>query len=240
MLMFEQKRAWIDHEMEKHFRSWLCYLCKFSSDKQSEVTLHLERHHPETLSGELQHIMTYMTSRPLDYLDASRCKLCDWDKSLSSKDSNTTVSRASFMGHSSHHLEQLALFAIPRIDPGEISGSLGTKRAAVDDSQVSSDTNATSDQVLEKLLDLRDQLRYPEMFVPQQIVKPPMVRTFEWIWEEYHEGKEGELRWSQGQFSLWLRSTGSLFWISGMPDSGKSTLVSTIQDDQRTCDALST
>jgi hypothetical protein len=37
MTMFEHKRAWIDHEMEKHWRSWSCYLCKFMSNQQSDV-----------------------------------------------------------------------------------------------------------------------------------------------------------------------------------------------------------
>jgi hypothetical protein len=141
MAMFEQKRAWIDHEMEKHWRSWFCCLCKFSSDQQSEVTMHLEQHHPETLSAELTHTITYMTSRPLDYLDASRCPLCDWDKSLASRSSVTTVSCASFMGHLAQHLEQLALFAIPRVNSGEASGSLNSNHAANQDSQVSQSTD---------------------------------------------------------------------------------------------------
>lgn len=141
MAMFEQKHSWIDHEMEKHWRSWFCCLCKFSSDQQSEVTMHLEQHHPETLSTEPTDTMTYMTSRPLDYLDASRCPLCDWDKSLASRNSVTTVSCASFMGHLAQHLEQLALFAIPRVNSGEASGSLNSNHAANQDSQVSQSTD---------------------------------------------------------------------------------------------------
>jgi hypothetical protein len=140
MAMFEQKHSWIDHEMEEHWRSWFCCLCKFSSDQQSEVTMHLEQHHPETLSAEPTHTMTYMTSRPLDYLDASRCPLCDWDKSLASRSSVTTVSCASFMGHLAQHLEQLALFAIPRVNSDEASGSLNSNHAANQDSQVSQST----------------------------------------------------------------------------------------------------
>jgi hypothetical protein len=144
MAMFEQKRAWIDHEMEKHWRSWFCYLCKFNSDQQSELAIHLGRHHPETLNEGPEHAMTYMTSRPLDYLDASRCPLCDWDKLLSSKGSITTVSRASFMGHLAHHLEQLALFAIPRAISDEDFDSLGTNHAANHSSQISQSIESSS------------------------------------------------------------------------------------------------
>jgi hypothetical protein len=137
MAMFEQKRSWVDHEMEQHRRSWFCLLCKFSSVQQSDVTLHLERHHPETLSEELKPTMAYMASRPLDSMDASRCPLCDWDKVLLSKGSVTTVSRESFMSHLAYHLEQLALFAIPRANSGEDSDSLGTNHAANHGSQTS-------------------------------------------------------------------------------------------------------
>jgi hypothetical protein len=144
MAMFEQKRAWIDHEMEKHWRSWFCYLCKFSSDQQSEVESHLGRHHPEALSEEVGHTMTYMTSRPLDYIDASRCPLCDWEKVLLSKNSVTTVSRASFMGHLAYHLEQLALFALPRVNSGDKSGSLHSNIAANQDWQASQSTEKSS------------------------------------------------------------------------------------------------
>ena len=140
MAMFEQKRSWIDHEMEQHRRSWSCLLCKFTSAQQSEVTLHVEQRHPETLGDEPTRTMTYMTSRPLDSMDASRCPFCDWDKVLLSKSSVTTVSRESFMSHLAHHLEQLALFAIPRIGSDNNSGSLNSNLAANRGSQASQGT----------------------------------------------------------------------------------------------------
>jgi hypothetical protein len=152
MTMFENKRAWIDHEMEKHWRSWSCYLCKFMSNQQSDVESHLVRSHPEVMS-EGEHTMIYISSRPLDYIDTSRCMLCDWDKVLLSKDSVTVVSRESFMGHLAHHLEQLALFAVPRINSGEDSGSLGTNHAANQDSQVSESAESPNFERGDPLID---------------------------------------------------------------------------------------
>jgi len=137
MKMFEDKRTWIDHEMENHWRSWSCCVCEFTSDQQSDVKSHLERSHPEILSEEGGHAMIYITSRPLDYIDASRCILCDWCQVLTSKGSATMVSRASFMGHLAHHLEQMALFALPREEPGGHSGSINSSHAANCGSQAS-------------------------------------------------------------------------------------------------------
>jgi hypothetical protein len=144
MTMFEDKRAWIDHEMEKHWRSWSCYLCKFTSDQQSDVRSHLERSHPEILSEEGEHAMIYITSRPLAYIDTSRCTLCDWDNVLTSEGSATMVSRASFMGHLAHHLEQMALFAVPRANPGENSGGIKSNHAANCGSQASQSAEDSS------------------------------------------------------------------------------------------------
>ena len=175
MTMFEQKRAWIDHEMEKHWRSWFCYLCKFSSDQQSEVKLHLERYHPETLGEELEDTMTYMTSCPLDYLDASRCPLCDWDKSLASKSPITTVSRASFMGHLAQHLEQLALFAIPRVGSGENFGSVESNLAANRGSQASRSTENSRSAEDKLLTGVATTTRAD----PTEVASSPMQQTYD-------------------------------------------------------------
>jgi hypothetical protein len=82
------------------------------------------------MMSESENATIYITSRPLDYIDTSRCMLCDWDKVLLSKGSVTVVSRESFMGHLAHHLEQLALFALTRERPGENSGSIKSNHAA--------------------------------------------------------------------------------------------------------------
>jgi hypothetical protein len=143
MVMFEHKRAWIDHEMEKHWRSWSCYLCNFMSNQQSDVESHLVRSHPNMMS-ESENATIYITSRPLDYIDTSRCMLCDWDKVLLSKGSVTVVSRESFMGHLAHHLEQLALFALARERPGENSGSIKSNHAAHHSSRASQNAGNSS------------------------------------------------------------------------------------------------
>jgi hypothetical protein len=127
MTMFEHKRSWIDHEMEEHWRRWFCHLCEFDSHRESDVVLHLERLHNKVLIEGAEDYMVYMTSHPLDYISASKCTLCDWG--------NKMVSRISFMDHLAHHFEQLALFAVPRINSGKNSGNLPSNQAAKQDSR---------------------------------------------------------------------------------------------------------
>lgn len=89
-------------------------------------------------------------------------------------------------------------------------------------------------------------LWFPEMFERQESIKPPSFNTFEWVfddsmvpehqWRRPQERLEAEMR---GKFARWLRSEEPLFWISGKAGSGKSSLMSLIQDDPRTNDALS-
>lgn len=175
MAMFEQTRSWVDHEMAQHRRSWFCILCKFSSDQQSEVTLHLERHHPDTLGEESAHTMTYMTSRPLDSIDASTCPLCDWDKVLLSKSSVTTVSRESFMSHLAHHLEQLALFAIPRVGFGDNSDSLESNLAANRGSQPSQSTENPHLMGQEPSIEMTATTKED----PAEVAGPPLQRALD-------------------------------------------------------------
>jgi hypothetical protein len=144
MAMFEQKSSWIDHETEQHWRYWFCHLCNFNSHTQSDVAWHLERFHRNDLNQHTEDLSVYMGSRPLEYLDASRCALCDWDKLLLSNGSVTTVSRDSFMGHLAHHLEQLALFAIPRATSDRTSGSLEANHAAHQSSRASQSVDVSS------------------------------------------------------------------------------------------------
>ncbi|KAM0715349.1 hypothetical protein Q7P37_008847 [Cladosporium fusiforme] len=92
-----------------------------------------------------------------------------------------------------------------------------------------------------------DSLWYPEIFDRQQSVKPPSFDTFEWIFNDSRLSSDERWKLSyadqlreetRGNFARWLRSDKSLFWISGKPGSGKSSLMSLIQADPRTCKAL--
>lgn len=102
-------------------------------------------------------------------------------------------------------------------------------------------------EVAARRKEVMDSLWYPEIFDRQQTIKPPSNGTFEWIFddplpEEGPTQKESTRLQNRmrGKFAGWLRSDETLFWISGKAGSGKSSLMSLIQDDPRTEEALST
>jgi hypothetical protein len=92
-----------------------------------------------------------------------------------------------------------------------------------------------------------DSLWYAEIFDRQQTIRPPSFDTFEWIFDDtvlpaddltQFNDSERTLEEMRGSFARWFRGNELLFWISGKVGSGKSSLMSLIQSDPRTGDAL--
>ncbi|KAI7328881.1 hypothetical protein KC315_g6432 [Hortaea werneckii] len=88
-----------------------------------------------------------------------------------------------------------------------------------------------------KMSDAKEQLLrslfYPEHAARREMVKPPWSDTFDWVFDETFESTT---YWSS--FPTWLKSGSSLYWITGKPASGKSTLMAHIFHDPRTVDYL--
>lgn len=98
-----------------------------------------------------------------------------------------------------------------------------------------------------------DSLWFMDMFARQESIRPPSTNTYEWIFneqtEDEEEQSESEFSWSEhelswydedlhGRFKRWLCGEECTFWINGKAGSGKSCLMSFIETDERTIDAL--
>jgi hypothetical protein len=69
-------------------------------------------------------------------------------------------------------------------------------------------------------------LRFPEMELRQSAIPEAHTATYQWLFaEQYH-------------FVEWLKSPEKIFWVSGKPGSGKSTLMKFISDHPRIREAL--
>ncbi|KAK2613214.1 hypothetical protein N8I77_000140 [Diaporthe amygdali] len=82
-------------------------------------------------------------------------------------------------------------------------------------------------------------LKYPDFNQRRNQIDNAYNETFQWIFVGNHEDGSGEdyehfseIKWAS--FSNWLRSTNTLYWISGKPGSGKTTLVKYILAHERT------
>jgi len=76
-------------------------------------------------------------------------------------------------------------------------------------------------------------LRFEDMHRRAKGVVHPYSQTYEWIYSDSSET-------SASNFVKFLEGTQNLFWITGKPASGKSTLMKMISDDNRTIDHLGT
>ena len=119
--MFGERRAWFLHELEHHRVQWQCRFCTSQpfQDKGS-LEAHLARRHHELCSASQLHSLLELSRQPPEYIEAKDCPFCDdFDARLRSANGIEAskpvfISPTQFSRHVASHMEQLALFAIPR------------------------------------------------------------------------------------------------------------------------------
>ncbi|ROW08851.1 hypothetical protein VMCG_02696 [Cytospora schulzeri] len=84
---------------------------------------------------------------------------------------------------------------------------------------------------------LLDSLKYPEMNSRYNKISETCAKTFEWVFNSTASGMNGAGD-PGAAMSKWLKSDEKLFWISGKPGSGKSSLTKFIVTHQETQRAL--
>lgn len=130
--MFDTRSTWFNHELQFHHVDWSCPLCLHVPFPSRDALLsHIASGHAGMFSNEQMLAITENCKRPLNRISPGNCPFCDeWSKKLRAANpeilqSNITVTPSQFMKHVGHHMQQLALFALPRND-GEVMDSAGT------------------------------------------------------------------------------------------------------------------
>lgn len=118
LVMFGDRRTWADHEMGSHRRTHICPLCgKGNFKTRHGLSTHIEQRHGKH-SNEVQlEALLNTSSRPIECFTASECPLCNWNEKLqqlNGEEGQMYVTVQQFMKHLAGHLEQAALFALPR------------------------------------------------------------------------------------------------------------------------------
>ncbi|CCC13791.1 unnamed protein product [Sordaria macrospora k-hell] len=140
---FDDQTSWFNHELEQHRSSYVCVLCGVS-DGRKDTTRSLLRGHIRDVHGEFKpDQLERLEDAGRDMTNSFKtgdCPFCDEWSALAAKrkspggisqlEDNLIVSTSRFKKHVAMHLEQLAIFAIPRheLDTGkDEDGSYGSE-----------------------------------------------------------------------------------------------------------------
>lgn len=148
-IFFTDSHSWFEHETTAHRRQWMCILCQKGPFREKDrLEAHARTTHGDVLLDAAQMDMLVRAGQSaVDAIPAGDCPFCDeWAASLKAQapapsgvaveDVVVTVEPRQFRRHVALHMEQLALFAIPRTagDDGDSDG----------DSRSSANRRATS------------------------------------------------------------------------------------------------
>ena len=156
--MFPDRTSWFEHELQEHRIEWSCPICTNRSYRSSkEFENHVLRKHPNHFSNAELPTLSSASRVSLDKIPASSCPFCsEWEDALRtankhiSADETIVVTAQQFRRHVGAHMEQLALFAIPRgyeeegdADSGQVAAgdsvSASMKSDGLSESSVSSE-----------------------------------------------------------------------------------------------------
>jgi hypothetical protein len=134
--LFVDRKTWFEHEMNLHRSTWHCHFCDRNDFISSEVFQdHVHDKHAQNISGYQLEALADASKRPVTEIKASDCPFCDsWEaylrKTFPTKyltDKPIVVDTLEFRRHVGSHMQELAIFAIPR---GYLERDSGTSDAA--------------------------------------------------------------------------------------------------------------
>lgn len=146
MKLFPDRHTWFTHELHNHLVEWRCCFCSRAPYQNvQKFQHHVRENHRNSFAESQLSDLVKVCQQPLVRLLPSACPFCDdeWEVKLRelnkhiSADESLVVTQQQFRSHVSSHMEQLALFAIPR--GYQEDGDGGSSGAAAPGSDASSD-----------------------------------------------------------------------------------------------------
>ena len=128
--MFKSRNEWFTHELQFHRREFTCYLCQKVFSQKGSLSNHLTSGHQLELAGSELEALILQSEEPVDRISASACLICnEWKSTLEhpkhdakrlflndGKEVEPYGTINAFRRHLGRHMEQLALFALPKGD----------------------------------------------------------------------------------------------------------------------------
>lgn len=152
--LFSDRNSWFEHELHYHRSAHRCLLCSgVSLPTYGGLEKHFIHQHPDLPRDQILGFIE-QGRQPVRYHNARDCPFCDeWadhirtkqdpkGKDIEGSEGEVRVSGSCFRRHVAAHLEQLAIFSMPRatedndIDGEQVSGA-DSRRSTIDAGQVS-------------------------------------------------------------------------------------------------------
>ena len=151
MKLFADRHTWFEHELTCHRLEWCCRFCSYPAfATQEKLAAHMRARHTQLSSPAQLSVLLHASKQVVDRIPAADCLLCDWESVLkqnnapTSLDETLVVTVDQFRRHVGSHMEQLALFALPR-NSGE-QGAEGKSNEAA----AAAGSNASSLDLIEQ------------------------------------------------------------------------------------------
>ena len=117
---FQSQRSWFEHELLLHRIKWVCFQCPEHFLSSDALRAHIKLSHGENVSDQQLSTLTYQSKRPVDFIQPDECSFCDesWatrDTNFQADEESLVVDLDQFRRHVGHHLQEVALFALPRL-----------------------------------------------------------------------------------------------------------------------------
>jgi hypothetical protein len=144
--LFPDYNTWFSHELKDHRREWACYFCSHAPfNSPTDYQNHLMDRHPQSNLVNQFSSLLEMSQRPIVKVSPADRPFCDdWEKRLRLVNTHIPLSEtlivtpSQFKHHVGAHMEQLALFAIPRgytedgeADSGNAAPDAGSERSSL-------------------------------------------------------------------------------------------------------------
>jgi len=125
---YQSQHTWFEHELLVHRNQWVCSRCSDPFASSDSLERHINQHHSESISGRQIRTIIEQSKRPIESIQPSECPFCDssWakaDQSDTTTEGVLVVDLDQFRRHLGHHLQQVALFSLPRLDQDQDVGS---------------------------------------------------------------------------------------------------------------------
>ncbi|CZT12877.1 uncharacterized protein RAG0_16547 [Rhynchosporium agropyri] len=181
--MFRSRNEWFAHELQAHRREWTCATCSKLCSSKSNFKSHILSHNSNLAGSELDAVIL-QSEEPMDRFPASACSFCnEWEVQITDsrqiekrtflndgKDVTPYGTKTQLRRHLGRHMEQLALFALPRENVDNVEDeSVKDIRGEVDNDDCDASTGTTVSEYLPKEANAIDTLQNETLEIQDEL-----------------------------------------------------------------------